>query len=85
MYKSRLVSRGFEQNNFGNFSQIHSPVARLPTLRMLLSVCINYNLLLEQLDVKNAFLNSGLNENVDMKIPEGLSISDSDRRQGLST
>lgn len=77
-YKARLVARGFEQN-LGEFSQIHAPVARLSTLRVLLSVCNHYNLVLEQFDVKNAFLNSNLEETIFMKIPEGLKILEDDK------
>lgn len=61
-------------------SQIHAPFARLSTLRLFLSVCNHYGLILEQFDVKNAFLNSYLREKVYMKIPEGQNISDGENK-----
>lgn len=78
LYKARLVVKGFEQNII---SQIHAPVARLSTLRVILSICNTYDLYLEQLDVKNTFLNGLPNEKVFMEIPEGLQVSDSDKNK----
>lgn len=80
IYKARLVARGFEQD-INEISQIHAPVAKLSTFRILLSVCNYYNLLIEQLDVKNAFLNGIIEEVVYMKIPEGLLVSENDRNK----
>lgn len=79
--KSVLVARGFEQTNFTNLSEIHAPVAKLSTLRILLTVCNNYDLFLEQLDVKNAFLNGSLNETIFMKIPQGLEVANSEKNK----
>lgn len=78
IYKARLVARGFEQT-FGEFNQIHAPVAKLSTLRVLLSITNNFGLFLEQLDVKNAFLHSDIQEDIFMKIPEGLTVSKKDK------
>lgn len=50
-------------------------------MRILLSVCNQYNLFIEQLDVKNAFLNGCLKEKVFMKIPEGLKIKNTDKNK----
>lgn len=77
VYKARLVARGFEQYYLND--QIHAPVARLSTLRILLSICNKFDLFLVQLDVKNAFLNSEIKEKVFMKIPEGLQVSEKDK------
>lgn len=78
IYKARLVARGFEQN-IDDLSLLHAPVAKLSTFRILLSVTIKYNLKLEQLDVKNAFLNGSLSEEVYMTIPEGIEINESNK------
>lgn len=81
VYKARLVARGFEQTHFGQISQIHAPVARLSTLRIFLSICNNFDLILEQFDVKNAFLNSDMTDEAFMNIPEGLKISKNDKNK----
>lgn len=74
IYKARLVARGFEQKEFSDISQLHAPVARLSTLRVLLSISNQYQLFLEQLDIKNAFLNRDLEETIFMEILEGFKI-----------
>lgn len=79
-YKARLVVRGFEQN-FSELSQIHAPVAKLSSFRMFLSIAVNYDLKLIQLDVKNAFLNGFMDEKVYMSIPEGLHVSEENKNK----
>lgn len=80
LYKARLVARGFEKINT-ELSQVHAPVARLSTFRILLSICIKYNLFIEQLDVKNAFLNGIIKEKVYMKLPDGLKVNKKDKNK----
>lgn len=49
-----------------------APVTKLKTICVLLSFAVNSNRKLHQLDIKNAFLNGDLEEDVNMKILEGL-------------
>lgn len=72
--KARLVARGYMQKQGIDFTETYAPVARLPTIRLLLSVGIKFNMLIEHLDVKTAFLNGDLNEAVFMKPPEGIFV-----------
>src|SRR4051812_19537416 len=55
-YKARLVARGFTQTYGIDFSDTFSPMARMSFIRILLSIAINRDWTLRQLDVKNAFL-----------------------------
>ncbi|KAL4034987.1 hypothetical protein IC575_003661 [Cucumis melo] len=61
-YKARLVAKGFTQTYGVDYSETFSPVTKLNMVRVLLSVAINKEWRLYQLDVKNAFTNSNLEE-----------------------
>ena len=68
-YKTRLVAKGFTQTYGIDYQETFAHVAKLHTMRVLLSLAVNLDWTLQQLDVKNAFLNGDLENEVYMKIP----------------
>lgn len=71
LYKARLVARGFQQDDKIDHADIYAPVAKLPTLRILLAIAMKYNLEWTQMDVKSAFLYGDIEEEVYIKIKQG--------------
>ena len=70
-HKARLVARGFTQAHSIDYTETFSPVVRMNSIRGLLSLVINLNCSLHQLDVSNAFLYGDLTEQVFMEQPPG--------------
>ncbi|GJR12854.1 retrovirus-related pol polyprotein from transposon TNT 1-94 [Tanacetum coccineum] len=70
-YRARLVVKGYAQKEGIDFNEIFSPVVRITTIRVVLAMCATYDLHLEQLDVKTAFLHGNLDEEIYMLQPEG--------------
>ena len=70
-YKARLVAKGFTQTHGIDYDEIFAPVAMLKSIRMLIAIAAYYDYEIWQMDVKTAFLNGELIEDVYMKQPEG--------------
>ncbi|KAG7559395.1 Zinc finger CCHC-type [Arabidopsis thaliana x Arabidopsis arenosa] len=71
-YKARLVARGFTQTYGADYKETFAPVAKLHTVRVVLSLATNLSWDLWQMDVKNAFLQGELEDDVYMTPPPGL-------------
>ncbi|GAQ87846.1 hypothetical protein KFL_003820010 [Klebsormidium nitens] len=69
-YKARLVIKGFRQKKGVDFEEVFAPVSRHVTLRTLLAVAAVEDLEVDQLDIKTAFLNGELDEEIWMEQPE---------------
>ena len=70
-YKARLVAKGFTQTFGIDYLETFAPMTKLNTVRVLLSLVVNLDWPLQQLDVKNASLNGDLEEEVCMDSPLG--------------
>lgn len=67
--KAILVAQGYNQQKGIDFYETFAHVARLEAIRLLLSNAINHDIILYQVDVKSAFLNGFISEEVQAKQP----------------
>ena len=73
-FKARLVAKGFTQKEDIDYQETFSHISQKDSLRIILALVAHYDLELHQMDVKTAFLNGSLGENVYMDQLEGFSI-----------
>ena len=66
---ARLVVRGFQQKEIQE--NLYSPVAKMQTLKLLLSYCCQYGSMIMQMNVETAFLNGTIKSDVFVKQPMG--------------
>ncbi|GJS39415.1 retrovirus-related pol polyprotein from transposon TNT 1-94 [Tanacetum coccineum] len=69
--KARLVAKGYRQEEGLDFEESFAPVARLEAIRIFLANAVSKNMIVYQMDVKTAFLNGELKEEVYVSQPEG--------------
>nr|GEY79905.1 retrovirus-related Pol polyprotein from transposon TNT 1-94 [Tanacetum cinerariifolium] len=69
--KARLVARGYRQEEGIDFEESFAPVARLEAIRIFLAYVAHKNMVVYQMDVKTAFLNGNLREDVYVSQPDG--------------
>ena len=75
-FKAWLVVKGYLQRKGIDYAEIFSPVVKLTTIKILLSIVVSENLHLEQIDVKMTLLHGDLDEEIYMQQPEGFVAPD---------
>ncbi|MCO5576804.1 hypothetical protein L7F22_030624 [Adiantum nelumboides] len=70
-YKARLVACGFTQIPGMDYSETFSPVLCITSFRVLIAIAALFGFLLHQMDVRTAFLNGDLQEEIYMSQPDG--------------
>ena len=76
-FKARLVAKGFTQREGVDYEATFSPVSSKDSFRVIMALVAHFDMELHQMDVKTAFLNGDLNEEVYMMQPEGFVANDS--------
>nr|GEX29377.1 putative polyprotein [Tanacetum cinerariifolium] len=70
-YKARLVAKGYTQTYRINYEETFSPVADIRAIRILITIAAYYDYEIWQMDVKTAFLNGRLDEDIYIEQPKG--------------
>ncbi|GKD03537.1 retrovirus-related pol polyprotein from transposon TNT 1-94 [Tanacetum coccineum] len=69
--KTQLVAKGYHQEEGIDFEELFAPVARIEAIRIFIANATTKNMIIYQMDVKTAFLNGDLQEEVFVSQPEG--------------
>jgi hypothetical protein len=75
-HKARLVAKGYAQRQGVDFDEVFAPVARMETVRLLLALSAHSGWQVHHMDVKSAFLNGDLAEEVYVHQPAGYEKKD---------
>jgi len=79
-FKARLCAKGFSQKAGLDYTETFSPVVRYDSIRVLLAIAACENLEIGQFDIKTAFINRFLNEEIYMQLPEGVETNNTDTK-----
>ena len=74
-YKAQIVAKGYTQSYGVNYQETFTPIAKLNTVRILLSLAANEDWPLLKFDVKNDFLHGEISEKIYMDSPPGMTNS----------
>ena len=73
-YKARLVAKGFSQKEGFDYAETFSKTAKIVSIRMLMQLAVNNNFTVHEMDVKSAYLNANLEEELYLDVPDGLDV-----------
>jgi hypothetical protein len=73
-FKARLVAKAFTQREGINYTETFSHVSSKDSFRIIMTLVAHYDFELHQMDIKTAFLNGNLQENVYMTQPKGFAV-----------
>ena len=73
-YKARIVAKGQEEGQAVDFDEIFSPVVKMATLRVIVTLVAKKDLGLFQINVKTDFLHGDLDEEIYMEQPKGYEV-----------
>ncbi|MDN6162067.1 MAG: hypothetical protein L0I79_04755, partial [Atopostipes sp.] len=79
--KSRLVLKGYEQQEGIDYNEVYAPTVRPSAVRLFSTVAAKYNMDIHQMDVCTAFLNGILEEEVYMEQPPGFEVYDEENKK----
>jgi hypothetical protein len=77
-YKARFIARGFSQKEGEDYDKTFAPVARYTSIRAIISLSASMGWSLHQMDVKTAFLNGEIEEEVYIEQPQGFEVHSRD-------
>ncbi|KAD3066473.1 hypothetical protein E3N88_34353 [Mikania micrantha] len=78
-YKARIVAKGYVQQKGVDFDEVFAPVAQLETIRLILALAAKEGWFVHLLDVKSAFLNGELEEEVFVSQPDGFVVKEKEK------
>ena len=70
-FKARLVAQGFSQREGIDFSETFAPVVKSTSLCIFLAICADHGWRVRQMDIKSAYLNGTVSEDIYMRQPKG--------------
>lgn len=79
-FKSRLVTKGYAQQHGVDYTEVFAPVARMDTVRMIITLASQKSWIIYQLDVKSTFLHGELSEDVFVEQPRGYEQKESEHK-----
>jgi hypothetical protein len=76
-YKARIVAQGFTQIEGVDYNEMFVPIAKFASLCVILAIAAEHDLEVQQMDVKSAYLNGELKEEIFMEPPPSFDVPDS--------